>query len=61
MEPPHPSSLIEALQRLPALRQARGKQLEWTMILGLIATAIVCQQWSAALGYYAGRSGLAIH
>lgn len=42
------STLLEALAAVPDPRHARGKQLEWTMILGVIASAIVSQQRSAA-------------
>ncbi|MDP9317013.1 MAG: transposase family protein, partial [Chloroflexota bacterium] len=31
---------------MPDPRHARGKQLEWTMILGVIASAILCQHRS---------------
>lgn len=40
------STLLEALMRVPDPRHAHGKQLEWTMILGIIAGAIVSQQGS---------------
>jgi predicted transposase YbfD/YdcC len=40
------STVLEALTRVPDPRHARGKQLEWTMILGIIAGAIVSQQRS---------------
>ncbi len=42
------SKLVAALQQMPDPRRARGKQLEWTMILGVIASALVCQQRSVA-------------
>ncbi len=42
------SKLVAALQHVPDPRRARGKQLEWTMILGVIASALVCQQRSVA-------------
>jgi predicted transposase YbfD/YdcC len=42
------STLLEALTAVPDPRQARGKQLEWPMILGVIASAMVSQQRSAA-------------
>jgi predicted transposase YbfD/YdcC len=48
MDHPEYSKLVEALQHVPDPRHARGKQLEWTMILGVIACAILCQQRSAA-------------
>ena len=47
MDEPQYSTLMEALAAVPDPRHARGKQLEWTMILGLIASAILCQQRSA--------------
>jgi predicted transposase YbfD/YdcC len=40
------SKLIDALRHVPDPRHARGKQLEWTMILGVIACALLCQQRS---------------
>lgn len=40
------TKLIEALRHVPDPRHARGKQLEWTMILGVIACALLCQQRS---------------
>ena len=42
------SKLVEALAHVPDPRCARGKQLEWTMILGVIACALICQQRSVA-------------
>lgn len=42
------STLWDALSAIPDPRHARGKQLEWPMILGLIATALVSQQRSVA-------------
>lgn len=48
MDHPQYSSLIEALRHVPDPRHARGKQLEWTMILGVIACALLCQQRSIA-------------
>lgn len=42
------STLIDALRHIPDPRHARGKQLEWTMILGVIACALLCQQRSIA-------------
>lgn len=48
MDQPEYSKLIDVLERVPDPRRARGKQLEWRMILGLIASALLCQQRSAA-------------
>lgn len=48
MDQPQYSTLLEALAAVPDPRHARGKQLEWTMILGVIAGAIVSHQRSAA-------------
>ncbi len=38
------STVMQVLSTVPDPRQARGKQLEWTFILGVIASAIVSQQ-----------------
>lgn len=38
------STLLAALQDVPDPRCARGKQLEWSFILGVIATALLSQQ-----------------
>lgn len=48
MDLPQYSSLIEALRHVPDPRQARGKQLEWTLIGGVIGCALLCQQRSIA-------------
>lgn len=48
MDQPQYSKLIDALRQIPDPRHARGKQLEWTMILGVIASALLCQQRSIA-------------
>ncbi len=48
MDQPEYSKLVTALQHVPDPRRARGKQLEWTLILGVIASALVCQQRSVA-------------
>lgn len=42
------NKLVAALQHVPDPRRARGKQLEWIMILGVIASALVCQHRSVA-------------
>lgn len=41
------STLWEALSVIPDPRHARGKQLEWPMILGVIVVALASQQRSA--------------
>lgn len=38
------STLLSVLEDVPDPRQARGKQLEWSFILGIIATAILSHQ-----------------
>lgn len=48
MDQPQYSTLMEALAPVPDPRHARGKQLEWRVILGVIACAMVCQQRSVA-------------
>lgn len=42
------SSLLDALAAVPDPRQARGKRFEWSLILGVIASAVLSQQRSAA-------------
>ncbi len=42
------NSLMDVFAAVPDPRHARGKQLEWPFILGLIAGALLCQQRSAA-------------
>lgn len=42
------STVLQALAHVPDPRHARGKQLEWTFILGIIAGAVLSQQRSAA-------------
>jgi hypothetical protein len=42
------STLLAALAAVPDPRHARGKQLEWAFILGVIASALLSQQRSAA-------------
>ena len=44
MDPAQYSSLLVVVRRVPEPRKARGKQLEGTFILGVIATALLCQQ-----------------
>lgn len=41
-------SLMAVLAAVPDPRKARGKQLEWALIMGVIATALLSQQRSAA-------------
>jgi len=48
MDQPQYSTLLGALAAVPDPRQARGKRLEWTLILGVIASAVLSQQRSAA-------------
>ena len=38
------TTLIQYLALVPDPRKARGKQLEWLFLLGLIAAALLCQQ-----------------
>ena len=42
------STLLDALCRVPDPRHARGKRHDWTVILGVIACAVLCHQRSAA-------------
>lgn len=42
------SKLIDALRRVRDPRQARGKEVEWTLMLGVIARALLYQQRSIA-------------
>jgi predicted transposase YbfD/YdcC len=42
------SSLLAALAAVPDPRQARGKRHDWSLILGVIASAVLSQQRSAA-------------
>ncbi len=42
------STLLDALRRVPDPRHARGKRHEWTLILGVIAGAVLSHQRSAA-------------
>lgn len=44
MDHPQYSTLWEALSAVPDPRKARGKQLEWSFILGVIATALLSHQ-----------------
>jgi predicted transposase YbfD/YdcC len=44
MDQPQYSKLIEPLQHIPDPRKARGKQLEWLFLLGVIAAALLSQQ-----------------
>ncbi len=54
------SSLVEALAAVPDPRQARGKQLEWSFILGVIAGAMLSQQQSVtAMAQWAQRHAAA--
>jgi len=40
MDHPQYSTLLDALAAIPDPRHARGKQLEWSFILGVIASAL---------------------
>ena len=56
MDQPQYSSLLAALAHVPDPRCARGKQLEWTMILGVIASALLSgQRGAAAIAQWADR------
>jgi predicted transposase YbfD/YdcC len=48
MDQPQYSSLLAALAQVPDPRRARGKQLEWPMILGVIASAVLSGQRGVA-------------
>jgi hypothetical protein len=48
MDQPQYSTVLDALAAIPDPRQARGKQLEWVFILGVIASALLSQQRSVA-------------
>lgn len=48
MDQPQYSTLFDALAAVPDPRQARGKRLEWPFILGVIASAVLSHQRSAA-------------
>ncbi len=48
MDQPQYSSLMRVLAGVPDPRKARGKQLEWRFILGVIASALASQQRGAA-------------
>ncbi len=48
MDYPQYSTLLEALAAVPDPRQRRGKRYEWTFLLGVIASALLSQQRSAA-------------
>jgi predicted transposase YbfD/YdcC len=56
MNQPQYSNLIAALRAIPDPRNARGKQLEWLMILGVLASAMLSgQQGVAAIAQWAQR------
>jgi predicted transposase YbfD/YdcC len=56
MDQPQYSSLLAALTQVPDPRRARGKQLEWPMILGVIATALLSgQRGVAAIAHWVQR------
>jgi predicted transposase YbfD/YdcC len=56
MDQPQYSSLMDALATLADPRKARGKQLEWPFIWGIIATAMLqSQRGAAAIAHWATR------
>jgi predicted transposase YbfD/YdcC len=56
MDQPQYSSLLAALAQVPDPRHARGKQLEWLVILGVIASAMLSgQRGVAAIAQWAQR------
>ncbi len=48
MDPSQYNKLMPVLETIPDPRKARGKQLEWRFIWGVIAAALLCQHRSAA-------------
>jgi predicted transposase YbfD/YdcC len=48
MDRPQYSSMMAVVQHLTDPRKARGKQLEWDFIWGVIISALLCQQRGAA-------------
>ncbi len=48
MDQPQYSNLMAVLAEVPDPRKARGKQLEWWLILGVIAVALLSQQQGGA-------------
>ncbi len=48
MDQPEYSNLMAVLADVPDPRKARGKQLEWWFILGVIAAALLSQQQGGA-------------
>jgi predicted transposase YbfD/YdcC len=56
MDRPQYSSLMAVLKAVPDPRKARGKQLEWDFIWGVIASAMLRQQrGAAAIAHWAAR------
>ena len=56
MDRPQYSSLMGVLNEVPDPRKARGKQLEWDFIWGVIASAMLSQQrGAAAIAHWAAR------
>ncbi len=56
MDQPKYSSLMAVLTGVPDPRKARGKQLEWDFLWGVIATAMLNQQrGAAAIAHWAAR------
>lgn len=48
MDQPQYTTLLDALAAIPDPRHARGKRHDWLLILGVIASAVLSQQRSAA-------------
>ncbi len=48
MDQPKYSSLMAVLSGVPDPRKARGQQLQWNLIWGVIASAMLSQQRGAA-------------
>src|SRR6476646_768228 len=56
MDQPKYSSLMALLTEVPDYRKARGKQLEWDFLWGVIATAMLShQRGAAAIAHWASR------
>ncbi len=61
MDQPQYSSLMALVARVADPRQARGKQLEWPFIWGVIVTAMLSQQRTpAAIAQWAQRQATAL-
>src|SRR4051794_11425746 len=56
MDQPKYSSLMALLTQVPDYRKARGKQLEWDFLWGVIVTAMLShQRGAAAIAHWASR------